>query len=395
MALIIVRYAEVGLKGRKRPYFEKLLVQNIRRTLGLEPGQVRRDPARVQIVVEVDPSAVEEAKQKLAWVFGVAWFAHAKTCESNLDEITRQGVKLAQREIREQDTFGVRARRWDKSLPFNSQEVEKVLGTQICKAVGARANLGHPDKEVYVYAGDEKTFLTTEKIAGRGGLPVGSSGKVLSLISGGFDSVASSFQLAKRGASVDFLHFHVFPNAERVLDSKMPRIWNKLTKHTLSKKVFLASDFPFQTSILHFDRRQAKYELVVFRRLMVSVAEKLAEEYGYQALVLGDSLGQVASQTMENIRAVDQVVNIPLFRPLIGTDKREVIDLVRQIGLEAEVNERYQDCCSILASHPTTSPNLDKLAQVEAEIRVGEIVEHIVQGTEVVKIDAGVWPFSR
>ncbi|MCG2691745.1 tRNA 4-thiouridine(8) synthase ThiI, partial [Microgenomates group bacterium] len=160
----------------------------------------------------------------------------------------------------------------------------------------------------------------------------------------------------------------------------------KLKFFTLSQKLFLASYIPFQMKVLDLDRRDEKQELVVYRRLMVRVGEEIAKKYDYQALVLGDSLGQVASQTMENICAVDQAVNLPLFRPLIGMDKKDIIDLVRQIGLESETNKPYKDCCSLISTHPATRANLAKIQIIEKSIKIETITKAIVNHAAVITL---------
>ncbi|MDZ4229105.1 MAG: 7-cyano-7-deazaguanine synthase, partial [Patescibacteria group bacterium] len=223
-----------------------------------------------------------------------------------------------------------------------------------------------------------------QKIAGPGGLPVGTSGKVLCLLSGGFDSVAAAYQLAKRGAQVDFLHFHVYSDAQPVLKSKITTIVNKLKEFTLSPRLYLAGYLPFQMQVLDLSDRETRQELVIFRRLMVRVGAELAKKYHYQALVLGDSLGQVASQTMENIVAVDLAVDLPIFRPLIGFDKNETINLVRQIGLEAVVNKPYKDCCSLIATHPATRADLVKIAKIETEIKIETIIKQITDNVSII-----------
>jgi thiamine biosynthesis protein ThiI len=166
----------------------------------------------------------------------------------------------------------------------------------------------------------------------------------------------------------------------------MPKIWNKLSLFTLSRQVYLASYIPFQTQVLELSRREERYELVVFRRLMARVGEILCKKHGYKALVLGDSLGQVASQTMENIVAVDEAVSIPIFRPLIGYDKTESINLVKAIGLESEVNKSYKDCCSLISEHPATRANLVKVKALEKQLDIGHIVQRIASETERIQL---------
>ena len=264
--------------------------------------------------------------------------------------------------------------------------MEVSLGESIRTKKKITVDLDHPEQIIYVAVSVDRALVFNRKIPGPGGLPVGTSGKVLCLLSGGFDSVAAAFQLAKRGAQVDFLHFHVFSDSQPVLKSKIKTIVTGLQPWTLSKKLYLASYLPWQMAVLSLSDRDTKHELVVYRRLMVWVGEELAKKYGYQALILGDSLGQVASQTLENIVAVDRAVAIPVFRPLIGNDKNETINLVRQIGLEKTVNEPYKDCCSLISTHPATRADLTKIAKIEAGIKIEAIIKDIADHAQIINL---------
>lgn len=380
MKHIIVRYAEIALKGRNRSVFEKRLVDNIKLVLGIYASQVRRETG--QIIVEISLKKIELVLQKLGRVFGIAWYAEARRCESDKKEIVDKAFDFAKKNLNRVDGFAVRASRSEKSLSFTSKDIENWVGDAVRKGLGLKVDLSDPDKTIYISVGKNSTYIFGEKLQGAGGLPIGTSGKVLSLLSGGFDSIASSYLLAKRGAEVDFLHYHVFPDEKGVLDSKMPKIWDKLSEFTLSKRVFLASYIPFQMRVIDLKRKDERLELVVFRRLMVRVGEEIAKKYRYQALVLGDSLGQVASQTMENIVVIDDAVSIPIFRPLIGFDKVQIIDLVKRIGLEGVASDSYKDCCSLVSTHPSTKADLVKVERLEKLLRVEEIVGEVVDSVE-------------
>jgi len=382
MTLILIRYAEIALKGKNMVDFENQLISNIQKTLGIKKNQINKQ--NKQIVLSVSSSSIDKTKLKLAQVFGIAWFAPVQTCLSQLDKISKLALQLAKKTIKSSDSFAIRATRADKTLAFTSQELEIKIGDQIRKATKAKVNLSHPDKTIFISASKLKTYIYTEKISGPGGLPVNTSGKVLSLLSGGFDSIAASYLMAKRGAQVDFLHFHVFPDQKPVLKSKINTIVNKLSECTLSNHLFLTGYAPFQMAVLDLDKRLQRHELVVFRRLMARVGDSLAKKHNYQALVFGDSLGQVASQTMENITAVDQAVDIPIFRPLIGMDKLEIINLVKHIGLEKTTVLPYKDCCSIISSHPATRANLEKVTQIEENINIGKLVKQIASEADMI-----------
>jgi tRNA uracil 4-sulfurtransferase len=384
MKKIIVRYAEIALKGSNRHIFIRQLKNNIIHILGIPPGAVKH--RHHQFIVRVRDNETEHMLKKLKKVFGVAWFAPTYSCPSTMEAIIRTGTEIALKTLDESKTFAIRAQRADKKLPFTSVEIEQQLGEAVRTTCGARVDLNHPEITIFVTASTDNAFIYTEKIAGPGGLPVHTSGKVLSLLSGGLDSIAASFNMAKRGTEVDFLHFHMYPSHLTVLDSPIAAIVSKLSTTTLSKYLYLGSYTPFEMRILELERPDAKYELVIFRRLMARVAQALAEEHGYQAIVLGDSLGQVASQTLENIVAVDDAVSIPIFRPLIGTDKKDIMSLVQRIGLFNEANTPYKDCCSLLSPNPSLDTSIERVRNLEKKININAIVGEIVESVETVLI---------
>lgn len=385
MRQILVRYGEIALKGKNRSEFEKLLARNIQRAIGFSAGKVDRQYG--QIVVSVWDKNIDEMLGKLGGVLGISWYAKVVSCGVSRSSILSSGLKFAERNIDVKDSFAVRASRSNKDLPFTSKEIENQLGDAIRKKTKAKVDLNNPDKTIFISLRRSESFIFSEKSRGFGGLPVGMSGKVLSLLSGGFDSIASSFLLAKRGAVVDFLHFHVFPRYSEVGKTKMSKIWNRLSRYTFSKQVYLASYIPFQMAVLNLKERDEKYELVVFRRLMARVGEIIADKNGYQALVFGDSLGQVASQTMENITAVDKGVSISILRPLIGYDKVETIDLVKQIGLASLATENYKDCCSLVSSHPATRAKLSKVNGIEKKLGIESVAQEIASSVEVLSLE--------
>ena len=386
--VILVRYAEIALKGDNRPFFEAQLRTNLQLALGFPAEKVKQ--FHTQYAVYPGKGEMEAALARIGKVFGVAWYAPAKTCASTLDAIVKAGESLASAWIDPKKTFAVRAQRSDKSLPFTSVDVERALGGAVIDATGAAVNLGDPQQVLYISVSVEGSYLYTEKHPGPGGLPVGSSGKVLSLISGGIDSILASYLVAKRGAQVDYLHFHIFPDKSQVLASKIPAIANQLAAYCLSQDLYLSSYLPFESRALGLKKDDVGYELVLFRRVMVRVAAALAERHGYQALVVGDSLGQVASQTMENIIAVDEAVSMPVFRPLIGMDKVEVIDQVKSIGLFREATARYKDCCSIIAPHPVTRAYLPIVRRIERDRGLAQVVREMAEQVEVVEVGQDV-----
>lgn len=363
MTDILIRYSEIGLKGKNRSVFEDQLARNIKLALGANLIQLIKQYK--QFILKVSGG-----EEKLKQIFGIAWYAPVTIVDNDENKIAEAALKLAE----SKKTFAVRAH----------HGLEVSLGEKIKTKKKINVDLDNPEQTIYVSAGKNQTLVFNQKNPGPGGLPVGTSGKVLCLLSGGFDSVAAAYRLAKRGAQVDYLHFHVFTDSQPVLKSKIKIIIDGLLPWTLSNHLFLAGYLPFQMAVLSLSDRDTKHELVVYRRLMVRVGEELAKKYGYQSLILGDSLGQVASQTLENIVAVDRAVTIPVFRPLIGNDKNETINLVRQIGLEAVVNQPYKDCCSLISTHPATRADLAKIVKIEKEIKIDTIIKDISDHVEVI-----------
>jgi len=380
----IIRYAEIALKGKNRKDFELQLVANIRQVVGSSVISISRDFG--QILLSTPSSASHQVSVKLRQIFGISWFAEAKTIHLDLEQISTFAVSEAKKLIKPEHTFAVRAERSSKNIPFTSLDIERQIGQSVRLATQSQVNLSHPDHTIFIYLTTQQAYLFSHKITGPGGLPVGSSGKILALLSGGFDSIAASYQLARRGTQVDFLHFHIFTDKQKVIDSKIYTIAAQLSAYTQSTQIYLASNLPYQIAILDLPKGLEKQELIVFRRLMARVGERLAQKHGYQALVLGDSLGQVASQTIENIVAVDQATDIPIFRPLIGSDKVDIINLIKDIGLESVANLPYKDCCSIISHHPATTANLSKIHAIEKHINIDKLVDQIIDQIEVCQI---------
>lgn len=363
---VLLRYAEIALKGGNRRFFEDRLIKNIK--LALKNPSLQIIKAQKQILI----SAGKINLTKLATVFGLAWFAPVQESANDLKSIAKIALKLTVLK----KTFAIRAH----------HDLEVALGDIIRLKKKITVDLSHPQQTIYLTEFNHQILIYNQKITGPGGLPVGTSGKILCLLSGGFDSIAAAYLLAKRGAQVDFLHFHVFPDHQKVLQSKLKTICDQLKIFTFSKTIFLAAYTPFQMAVLDLDERDVKHELVIYRRLMTKVGEKIAKKYGYQALILGDSLGQVASQTLENICAVDEAVKIPIFRPLIGTDKKDIVNLVRQLGLEVATNEPYKDCCSLISTHPATTADLPVIQSLEKRIKIDEIISQIIQDVQIVNL---------
>jgi thiamine biosynthesis protein ThiI len=327
---------------------------------------------------------VEDALRR---VFGIRYFAiveKAKTTEEALVKKLRSIVRSAQEAGKE--SLAIAARRADKQFPLSSGEVNRRLGAEANK-MGMRIDLDNPDVKVFVEIGRETTYLYTRKIPGPGGLPVSSSGKVLALLSGGIDSPVAAWLMMKRGCRVDYLHFHAMMSNREVLGTKIGRIVEQLNRFQNGARLLLAPYHEYQ--ILTTGRIPEKLDLVAFKNFMFRLAQQLAEEHRYKALVTGDSVGQVASQTLQNITATDYGIEIPILRPLVGLDKQEIVDLAKAIGTYDESIEKYKDCCSIISRKPSTAVQREDLAEAMEAAGIAKVLEKTRPKLETFKI--GPW----
>ncbi len=356
--MYLARYSEIGLKGQNRSFFEKKLIKNIKGKL----GEVRIEKDSGSILV------YSNATEKLKEIFGIAWFAEAEGIELNENKLKNVIVKILK--SKRPKTFKLFVSRANKKFPRTSIELAKEIG-QFCEEKGFAVDLENPELKIFIDILEKRALVYAEKQRGLGGLPVGTSGRVLCLLSGGIDSPAAAFLMAKRGCTVDFLHFYALRKAEEVKKSKITKIVSQLEKFCGKSKLFLMPFLDFQLAVLE----NGEYELQLFRRVMLRLAEKFARENRHDAIVLGDNLNQVASQTLENMTAVQCGIEIPIFRPLLTYDKEEIINLAKKIGTYNLSVEKYKDCCSIIAKKPKTRIKKEKLFELEKEIRLNEIVE--------------------
>jgi len=380
--LYVVHYGEIGLKGRNRPDFEIQLADNIRAQHAVQ----RVDRLRGRLI------AHSERAVDLSDVFGIAWWAHARPVEASVDAIRQEGMALAKAEIGEAESFAVRTSRADKSFPLRSQELERLVGGDLDEALDVPVDLDDPAFTLHIEIAEGSAFLYGRRHAGPRGLPAGISGKLIGLYSAGIDSAVAAYLMGKRGAAVELVHFHAMAAAEHADERKAGRLARRIAGYFPSIRVHYVPYHHFQVATLGLDRHQ-RQELVVFRRFMARAAARLAERQGALALFSGDNLGQVASQTLENLVAVDQSIGRSIFRPLIAYDKQEIIDLGKRLGFDQIANEPYKDCCSIIAQHPATRANLTYVQAIEDEIGIVDLIQASLAETvtyEYVATDDGV-----
>ena len=369
----LIHYGELFLKGKNRSLFENKLKENIERVTG---GKVTKYRGRF-VLENGDP-------ENLKNVFGISWYAEAIRVDKNYNSIRDIILSKLEKELPGKSSFAVFVKRSDKSFPCTSMQLENEIGSEISNKYSIKVNLKIPELSVYIEIADD-VYVYFKRKQGLKGLPVDVSGNVLSLLSGGIDSPVASYLMMKRGCRVNFLHFHVFSNNTLVIDTKMRRVFETLNKYQSNSRIFLVPYYLFEMEILKAVSTEG-HELILFRRFMVRVAERIALQNGFKALVTGDSLGQVASQTMENIAQVTKTVSIPIFQPLIAYDKQEIVDLAKKIWTYELSIEKYKDCCSIVSSNPRTKANTKQVLTLEDRMNIDKVIEKTLELVSVYEV---------
>ncbi len=368
---IAVYYDEIGLKGKNRPFFEHKLKAAVRTALaGAAAVRVRTFVGRLLIEID-DEAAWDRAAQALGRVFGIAHFGRVWHAECDLDAIAR--TALAFLPENEGLSFAVRARRADKTFPMTSPEINRLLGAKILEARRWRVDLENPAITLHVSLIGTRALVSWEHVPGRGGLPLGASGKVACLLSGGIDSPVAAYRMMRRGALPVFVHCHGFPYTTRAGQEKARRLAEILLRGQGAHPFWQVPLAEIQQRIIA-DCPEA-LRVLLYRRFMFRLAERIAAREGAQALATGEALGQVASQTIENMAAVAAAVSLPVLRPLVGYDKKEIVAEARAIGTYEVSIERHEDCCGYLVPpHPATRSTAAELDAAEAALPLAELV---------------------
>lgn len=373
---IVVHYAEVGLKGRNRRQFEDRLAGNLARSLrGLTRAEVRWCYGR--LLVEVAESAPQDRVfERLARVFGVAYLSRATVCEPTWEAIER--AVDARVESAEFQSFGVRARRSDHSHPFTSSDLCERLGARIVERTGKRVDLTSPDLWIEIHVLSTEAILLHGRIQGPGGLPVGSSGKAVSLVSGGIDSPVASWMALKRGCQLEYVHFHSAPFTNEASQDKVRELIASLGAWSGPAKLWLVPFGELQRRLVA--EAPASPRIVLYRRFMLRIAEALAKRVGARAIVTGDSLGQVSSQTLANLDTIGRAATLPVLRPLVGLDKSEIIERARAIGSFEISIEPDEDCCSyLMPRRPATWASPLEIDEIERKLDVPGWVAEVLE----------------
>ena len=372
MTSIVVHYQEIALKGKNRPWFLARLVRNLRRAVSdLDVRAVRALMGRIELVLGPDVSQ-DLVGERIRHVFGVANFSYAGRTPLDLEVIAAE--ILRDLGDRQPATFRVSVRRADKRYPMTSPQVEREIGGRIKQARGWRVDLDNPELEIHVELLTDQAFYFFGKERGAGGLPTGTAGRVACLLSGGIDSPVAAHRMMKRGCAVTFVHFHSYPILSRASQEKARELVRLLTQWQQYSRLHLVAFGDIQQQVVL--AVPGPMRVVVYRRLMLRIAERIAIDRRAQALVTGDVVGQVASQTLENLAVIGSVAALPLFRPLIGMDKDEITAEAIRIGSYPISIVPDQDCCTLFTPrNPQTRARLADIEAAEQVLPIEELVE--------------------
>jgi thiamine biosynthesis protein ThiI len=380
MKSVIVHYQEIALKGRNRPWFVARLVRNIREAVAdQDVADVRALMGRIEVVLGPE-AAWPAVRDRLSRVFGVGNFARAGRAPLDVDRIAREIL----RDLDPSDpaSFRVSVRRADKRFPMTSPQLEREIGGRIKEARGWHVNLGRPELTIYVEMLTDEAFYSFGKERGAGGLPVGASGRVACLLSGGIDSPVAAWRMMRRGCRVVFVHFHSYPILSRASQEKARELVQILTQYQYRSRLFLVPFGEIQQRVVL--AVPPPLRVVIYRRLMMRIAEAIGRRAGAMALVTGEVVGQVASQTVENLTSIDEVASQPVLRPLIGMDKDEITEQSQRLGTYPVSIIPDQDCCTLFTPrHPATKARRADVLRAEAALPVQEIVDQAVGAAAV------------
>ncbi|MGN1092195.1 MAG: tRNA uracil 4-sulfurtransferase ThiI [Monoglobaceae bacterium] len=363
--IILLKYGEISLKGLNRPVFEKKLMSNINRALApLGKFSVKRSQSTVYVEPLSDDIDMEETVERLSKVFGIVNICPAVKCEKTMEAIEKTTVEALNQMDLEGKTFKVEAKREDKQFPMNSPQICQHMGGVILKNTnGLTVDVHNPDILVQIEIRKE-AFIFTQKVSGAGGMPVGTAGKATLLLSGGIDSPVAGWMISKRGAALEAVHFHSHPYTSDRAKEKVIDLAKIISEYTGEIKLHIVPFTDIQLDII--DKCPKEYLTIIMRRLMMQIAERISIESGSQALITGESIGQVASQTMESLAVTDNAVNIPVFRPCIGMDKEEIVTISKKIDTYETSILPYEDCCTIFVpKHPKTKPSIAEIVEAE------------------------------
>lgn len=373
MDSVLVRYHEIALKKGNRAYFTELLKRNLLAAVkDLGAKEIRSLPARLLLTFKNDVPAATLI-ERMSSVFGVANFSIVERTARDIDAL--RGRILESLNGGRFQSFRIETQRGDKTFPLTSPEINRQLGAAVQEKSGARVDLDNAEFTVTVEILPHDAFFGFNKIAGAGGLPVGSSGRVAALISGGFDSPVAAYRMMQRGCRIIFVHFHSVPYQDKTSQEKVRQLVQLLTRHQFTSRLYMVPFAEIQRQIVAAVARPLR--VVLYRRMMLRIAEAIARQEKAKALITGESLGQVASQTLDNMAVIQQAARLPILRPLVGMDKQEIIDQARRIGTFEVSSVPDQDCCQLFVpKHPATKARFIDVEEDETKLDVKDLLRY-------------------
>lgn len=386
--IVLLKLGEIVLKGLNRRSFEQKLMGNIRRRLvGLGKFKVSCLQSTIYVEAESEDADLDAAFEALQDVFGIVKLSRAVACEKEKDAIARRAIEYLRDDMLRAKSFKVESKRSDKSFPMTSIELSQYVGGELAEAYpNCEVDVHNPELTVVLEVRDLAAYVHAQPVNGAGGMPVGSNGVAVTLLSGGIDSPVSSYMIAKRGVRLIPVHYFSFPYTSQQAKDKVVELGQLLTRYCGKMTLEVVPFTHIQEEIR--DKCPEEYFTLIMRRFMMRIAERIAKDAGAKAIVTGENLGQVASQTMEAMAATQAVLDLPVLQPLIGLDKEEIVQLSRKIGTFDTSILPYEDCCTVFTPrHPRTRPKPGEVAAAESVLDVDALVEEALQGIERIELN--------
>lgn len=385
--ILSISYGELALKGLNRRYFEDQLISNIKRAIK-DLGYEKIYKEQGKLYIEANEDDFPQMINRLKKVFGLVNISPCIRTEKNIEDIEKAAIEIMKEKTKNQaiKTFKVESKRADKTFPIKSPGLSRKIGGVILKNFSdLTVDVHKPDTFLYIDI-KQKAYIYTERIKGYGGLPVGTNGKALLLLSGGIDSPVAGFMMAKRGVEISAVHYHSYPFTSERSEEKVKELASILSRYTGKIKMFSVNILEIQKEI---NAKCKENEMTILsRRFMMRIAEKIALREGIHGLITGESLGQVASQTIQSLSVTNAAVNLPVFRPLIGLDKLDIVEIAKDIETYETSILPYEDCCTVfLPKHPVTKPKLEDIIKSEELLEVDSLIERALENMKVTIIE--------
>lgn len=385
--VILIKLGEIVLKGLNRRTFENVLLKNIKRRVAPKGEYiVTTSQSTVYVVPQRDDCDIDEAMEKIGKIFGIVAYSKACIVPKDIVEIQKATVEYLEDTMMDAKVFKVESKRADKKFPMGSPEISREVGGYVLsKFPHLGVDVHNPDVTIKVEVREKGAYIHSDPIQGAGGIPVGTGGKAAILISGGIDSPVAAYAMAKRGVELTAIHFASPPYTSDRAHDKVVRLLKKVSEYSGRMEMITVNFTHIQEEIR--DKCPDELSTLIMRRFMMIVAEKISRQRDCHAIITGESLGQVASQTIQSIACTDAVATMPIFRPLIGSDKAEIVEVSHKIGTFDISIEPFEDCCTVFTpKHPRTKPTLNILAKAESALDVDALVEECMENLEIIVI---------